>query len=37
MGEAASALEPSNDVQTLTGEAPRTFRDWATENKEAFY
>lgn len=36
MGEAASALEPSGDVQTLTGQAPRTFRDWAIENAGAF-
>ncbi len=36
MGEAASALEPSGDVQTLTGRAPRTFREWAEENEGAF-
>lgn len=36
MGEAASALEPSGDVRTLTGQPPRTFRQWATENAKAF-
>lgn len=36
MSPAASALGPSDDVQTLTGHVPRTFRRWAEENKGAF-
>lgn len=36
MGEAASVLDPTGAVETLTGQAPRTFRQWADENKEAF-
>ena len=36
LGESASVIEPSGDVQTLTGHAPRSFGDWANENKEAF-
>lgn len=36
MGEAASVLEPSEGVHTLTGRAPRTFRNWATDNAGAF-
>lgn len=36
MSPAASVLDPTGDVQALTGHAPRTFGDWANENKEAF-
>lgn len=36
MGEAAAVLEPSNDVERLTGQAPRTFRQWVSEHKQAF-
>ncbi len=32
MSPAAAVVEPSSDVATLTGRAPRSFRDWATEN-----
>lgn len=32
MSPAAAVVEPSPDVATLTGRAPRSFRDWATEN-----
>ena len=36
LGEAAAALEPSDDVERLTGQAPRTFRQWASEHEQAF-
>ena len=36
MGPEASVLDPTGDVQALTGHAPRTFGDWANENKDAF-
>lgn len=36
MSPAAAVLDPTDDVQGLTGHAPRTFGDWANENKEAF-
>lgn len=37
MGDSAGALEPSADVETLTGRAPRAFRDWARENLASFH
>lgn len=36
MGPGASVLDPTDDVRTLTGRVPRTFREWADENKGAF-
>lgn len=36
MSEPAAVLGISTDVQMLTGQAPRTFRDWASENLAAF-
>ena len=36
MSPAASVLDPTGGVEALTGHAPRTFGDWANENKEAF-
>lgn len=36
LSPAASVVEPSDDVQTLTGHAPRSFRTWAVEHAGAF-
>lgn len=36
LGEMAAALPVHDGVQTLTGHAPRTFREWATDHEEAF-
>jgi uncharacterized protein YbjT (DUF2867 family) len=36
LGDMAAALEPTDGVLTLTGHAPRAFRDWANEHQEAF-
>lgn len=36
MSPAAAALEPSPDVQALTGRPPRPFRSWAEEHRSAF-
>ena len=36
MGPEAAVLEPTDGVRDLTGHAPRTFREWAEENKAAF-
>lgn len=36
MSPAASTLDPTDDVRTLTGGAPRSFREWADENRAAF-
>ena len=36
MSPAASVLDPTGDVEVLTGHAPHTFGDWANENEEAF-
>ena len=35
MSPAAAVVEPSSDVATLTGRAPHSFHDWATENAPA--
>ena len=36
LGDMAAALDPTGGVLTLTGHAPRAFRDWAKDHKEAF-
>lgn len=36
LGEAASALAPTTDVEHLTGRPPRSFRDWATDHVGLF-
>ena len=36
LGEAASALAPTTDVEHLTGRPARTFSDWASERLTEF-
>ena len=36
LGDMAAALEPTDGVLTLTGHAPRPFREWANDHSEAF-
>lgn len=36
MSPAAAVVEPTSDVQTLTGRPARTFETWAQENQAMF-